>query len=143
MVGASNERRQDLLVYFSGQKPIKLVVEVRLFLGRRWLELRSQPFANFLANGTSLRAVDGGVVHGRTASHFDEIETVAFGYLCERLFLNSGPLRPLAIRYMRRHKRRATVSCFDKPEVRFWFPDEKMKITAGSISPCCWQERQR
>jgi hypothetical protein len=53
---------------FAASELIELVVEVIVFRRRRRLELRSQPFADFVANGATMRMVDGVVVHDETVS---------------------------------------------------------------------------
>jgi len=83
--------------------------------------------------------VDRVAVHGQTAHPFNKTETVAFGYLCERLSLNSGSQGPLAIRYMRRHKRRATVSWLKAARPGFG-SGQSMKIVAWIDKPIIWGE---
>jgi hypothetical protein len=78
--GSTDGRRHS----FAASELIELVVEVVVFRRRRRLELRPQPLGDFIANGATMRMVDRVAVHDVTVNPLNKIETVAFGYLCER-----------------------------------------------------------
>jgi hypothetical protein len=81
-----NGRRSTNLcrLSFVSRELIELVVEVNVFRRRRRLELGPQPLGDFIANGATMRMVDRVAVHDVTVNPLNKIETVAFGYLCER-----------------------------------------------------------
>jgi hypothetical protein len=67
-------------------KPGELLMQVRLVVRRKGLQLHLQALADFLAYCAAMHVIDRMIVHGQTIDQLEKAETIAFGYLRVRLF---------------------------------------------------------